>query len=159
MSMRMASWTVRRRRFLTMTMMVMCAMPLSSCMTTQFACNGARPTAGFPQKVGLQQARNWAAQINAKRAVEDLQCWSEENDRAAAFALGIRYLEGLDTERNLEKSKALFELAARPVTETRSFYAPPVGGQNYTVPVTVPIAKESVVKSASEEMILLVSQD
>lgn len=108
----------------------------ASCTRLDIACDGTRPTASFPNKADLQSARAWTRKINAERTAENLQCWSSENDRAASFALGMLYLNGLgDGDRvlrlNLEKAKEMFELAAKPVLEPRVVYGGAYGNAHY----------------------------
>lgn len=126
---------------------------LSSCTRPEIACAGPSPTLSFPKNADLQSARSWAAELSRNRSEDNLQCWSKNDDRAASFALGNQYLDGVAAQSDREIAKAMFELAAKPVVENRSYYSAPVGGQNYSVPVTAPIAKESVVKIPALQMI------
>lgn len=126
---------------------------LSSCTRAEIACAGPQPALSFPKSSDLQAARSWATEFNKIRSEENLQCWSRNGDRAASFALGNYFLNESGGQIDREKAKAMFELAAQSVVETRSYYSAPVGGENYSVPVTAPITKESVAKVPAVAML------
>lgn len=115
---------------------------LAACAHPGATCGGIAPAGLYEQAVSLapdQRARRLLSAISAER----LQCWAERGDKPAAFALGVAYEQGLGGEVDLVRARRYYSLAAAAEFEERSFYAAPVGGQAYTVPVRVPLAVRS----------------
>lgn len=98
-------------------------------------------------------AKIWSGVQLRSNSIEELNCWAKNEDRAAAFALGMAYAEGTLVEKNDSKAVTLFEIAKQPTRDVRSYYSAPVGGDNYSTPVNIPISVKSKVARVAQKMI------